>query len=82
MCKAEMEVSFPSAREAENAVRSLLQETEFKGRSSSGLSRRGAKLIVQVKAEDPVALRAALNSYLRLISILTGAAKTEAEVKE
>ena len=70
MCKAELTVSFASASEAENAEKSLVQETEMKQRARSEISRREKELKLKIEADDPVALRAALNSYLRLIGII------------
>jgi KEOPS complex subunit Pcc1 len=57
---------------AETIYRAVLPELNdnFSERSAIGLSLEDAnKLVLSVKAEDPVSLRSALNSWFRLIQI-------------
>ena len=70
--KAVFEVEFKSDKDAKNAVLSLEQETEFKKRVRSRVSSKGNKLLVDMDADDVVALRAAMNSYFRLIYVVKG----------
>ncbi len=65
-----MQFHFSSAKQASYAHASLLQETEYKKRGSSSLKCNGKSLIVTISADDPVALRATVNSYLRLLSVI------------
>jgi KEOPS complex subunit Pcc1 len=57
---------------AEMVYRAVLPELDdnFSERSEIGLSLEGAnRLVLSVKAEDPVSLRSALNTWFRLIQI-------------
>ncbi len=57
---------------AETIYRAVLPELNdnFSERSAIGLSLEDAnKLVLSVKAEDPVSLRSALNTWFRLIQI-------------
>ncbi len=70
--KAVFEVEFKSVQDAKNAALSIEQETEFKRRVASRVSSKGGKLLVEMDADDVVALRAAMNSYFRLIYVVKG----------
>ena len=71
-CSASMAFSFPSQKAANDAKGALLQETEYKKRSASTIKCTGSTLTVAIEADDIVSLRATINSYLRLLSIVEG----------
>ncbi|MCX8194847.1 MAG: KEOPS complex subunit Pcc1 [Candidatus Micrarchaeota archaeon] len=68
--KASISISFQTEEEARAAYHSLLQESDFSHRGSSKLCLRRKSLIIKIEADDPVSLRASLNSYLRLIYLI------------
>lgn len=70
-CSCEMTVDFASQKDAEAAVVSLKQEEEFKKRSESKVNVRGSSVHVSVVADDVVALRATMNSYLRALQAMS-----------
>ena len=74
--KASLEIEFGSPKQAQHAVKALEQETEFKKRGGSKIAAKGSELHVAIETEDIVALRATLNSYLRLLQIIKGIDKT------
>ena len=58
-------------RDPDALYRALLPETgEFK-RFGASIRKEGEAVIIKIVAKDPTALRAALNSYLRLIALLS-----------
>ncbi len=65
-----MKFHFSTAKQAVDAKTALAQETEFKKRANSQVSCKGNVLDVSISADDPVALRATANSYLRLLSVI------------
>jgi len=68
--EASLKLTFPSSREAKAAYDSLLQEADFSHRGGSRVSLVATTVKVDIKADDPVSLRASLNSYLRLMHII------------
>lgn len=68
--KAVVRLKFPSEKHLQSAFRALEPETKKAAtvRSQAGLSREDGFLVLTVEARDTVALRAAMNSYLRWIS--------------
>lgn len=67
---ATLQLNFPSKHGASAAYQSLLQEADFSHRGGSKVMLKGNSVIVDIKADDPVSLRASLNSYLRLMHII------------
>lgn len=68
--KATLSLTFPSARSAKAAYDALRQEADFSHRGRSRVSLSKSTLSVSIFADDPVSLRASLNSYLRLMHII------------
>jgi len=69
---------------AETIYRAVLPELNdnFSERSAIGLSLEDAnKLVLSVKAEDPVSLRSALNTWFRLIQIAQEVLEATSETK-
>lgn len=68
--RAAVRLKFPSEKQLETILRSL--EPEVKSptstRSQAGLAKKRDCLILKIEAKDTVALRAALNAYLRWIN--------------
>jgi KEOPS complex subunit Pcc1 len=67
---------------AETIYRALLPELDdnFSQRSAIGLSLKDAnKLVLNVKAEDVISLRSALNTWFRLIQIAQEILETTSE---
>jgi tRNA threonylcarbamoyladenosine modification (KEOPS) complex Pcc1 subunit len=72
--KAVIRLRFPSERHLETVFRALEPETRKPAtmRSKAHLEREDKFLFLKVEAEDTVALRAALNAYLRWINAVLG----------
>jgi len=68
--KATMRLKFPSEKRLETVFRALKPEIKKPAttRSRADLEKEGKYLILEVEARDTVALRAALNAYLRWIN--------------
>lgn len=67
---AKIELSFHSVASAKSAHHSLLQEADFSHRGGSKVKLSGKSVTIEIKADDPVSLRASINSYLRLAHII------------
>ena len=68
--EARLVLRFPSARSAKAAYDALLSEADFSHRGGSKVFIKGNSVSVEIKADDPVSLRASLSSYLRLMHII------------
>ena len=77
--KATLEIECKSEQEAKNVLFALSQETEFKKRAKSRVIAEGKLIEIMISADDSVALRATLNSYLRLIQVIQGIKANEGE---
>jgi tRNA threonylcarbamoyladenosine modification (KEOPS) complex Pcc1 subunit len=69
-CTASLEISFPTEKEAKAALDALSAEADFSHRGHSKVEMTGKCVQVKIAADDPVSLRASLNSYLRLMHII------------
>jgi len=76
--KATVRLKFSSDKHLEMIIKALAPETKrpTTKRSKSVLERDDALLALCVEASDTVALRAALNSYLRWINSVASVLKT------
>ena len=63
-------LNFQSGKSAKAACSALLQEADFSHRGGSKVKLRGNSVVVEIQADDPVSLRASMNSYLRLMHII------------
>jgi tRNA threonylcarbamoyladenosine modification (KEOPS) complex Pcc1 subunit len=68
--KASLSLTFGSSKQAQAAYDALLAEADFSHRGGSKVSKKGTSVLVDIAADDPVSLRASLNSYLRLMHII------------
>lgn len=68
--EATLRLNFSSSLSAKAAYDALLQEADFSHRGGSKVLLKGKSVIVEISADDPVSLRASLNSYLRLMHII------------
>ncbi len=59
-----------SPSEARNIISALEKEGASNARFSSEISAKGDKLVIKIEAEDIVALRATVNSYLRYLQTI------------
>jgi KEOPS complex subunit Pcc1 len=68
--RATVRLKFPSEKKLETILRSLGPEVNSptSTRSQASLAKEGDCLILKIEANDTVALRAALNAYLRWIN--------------
>jgi len=68
--KATIRLKFPSAKHLQTMKNSLLPEVNKPGfgRARVNLGNQGNFLVVEVEADDTVALRSTLNAYLRWIN--------------
>ena len=64
-------IEVPSKKELQVVMQALEPETKLtsSSRSKVSLSTEGNKLILYLEAKDSSAMRAAVNSYLRLIDV-------------
>ena len=67
---AVLTLNFPSTSPAKAAYDALLSEADFSHRGHSRVSLSGKSVRVEIKADDPVSLRASLTSYLRLMHVI------------
>jgi tRNA threonylcarbamoyladenosine modification (KEOPS) complex Pcc1 subunit len=67
---AVLTLDFPSKKPAKAAYDALRSESDFSHRGHSRVTLAGKSVRVEIKADDPVSLRASLNSYLRLMHII------------
>ena len=67
---AVLTLNFPAIKPAKAAYDALLSEADFSHRGGSRVTLSGKSVRVEIKADDPVSLRASLNSYLRLMHII------------
>ena len=67
---AEIEVPFKSGKEADAALRALEAEFPERDRSSVRLWVEGSKLLFRAESGDVPALRACVNNFLRLVSVV------------
>jgi len=76
--KAVLRLKFQSKRKLETVYKALKPETEKPSTTRSKANLKIAKnfLVLEVEANDTVALRAALNAYLRWISTCIGLLQT------
>ncbi len=70
-CSANIEFTFPSAKEAADAAVVLGRESGTK-RSGAEVFAHGKSLSIKICAGDPVAFRALINSYLRQLKVIEG----------
>jgi len=70
MIKGTVEVGFKSEAEAKAALRALKSDVAEYERSKPSIAIKGKEVVLTVKATDVVALRASLNTYLRLLSVV------------
>ena len=68
--KATIRLKFPSVKDLNTVLASLSPEVNKSGfgRSRAVLRRDGAFLVLEVEADDTVALRSTLNAYLRWVN--------------
>ena len=71
--KAEIRLKFPSEKALKTVSDALLPEIckPVRGRANVALENDGLCLILKVESEDTVALRSALNAFLRWINSMT-----------
>ncbi|MFA6328138.1 MAG: KEOPS complex subunit Pcc1 [Candidatus Micrarchaeia archaeon] len=67
---AVLALTFPSCKLSKAAYGALAAEADFSHRGGSRVTLSGKSVRVEIKADDPVSLRASLNSYLRLMRII------------
>ncbi|MDH5787737.1 MAG: KEOPS complex subunit Pcc1 [Candidatus Bathyarchaeota archaeon] len=74
---AKCKILFPDRRYLEIVSRALKPEVDklTTMRSKTSLEKKGNSLVLKIEARDTVALRAALNSYLRWINSIMNALK-------
>jgi len=75
--KAELEIPFRSAAAANGALRVLESERLDRDRSEVRIAVKGSTLSLSVSASDLPALRAALSTYLRLLSVIIAGIESE-----
>ena len=79
---ATLSLSFQSQQSAKAAYSALLAEADFSHRGGSKVLLEGKTVRVDIKADDPVSLRASINSYLRLTQIIKTLEKDSEEREE
>ena len=75
--RATVRLKLPSEQKLQTILRSLEPETNSPtARSRASLAKEGNCLILKIEAKDTVALRAALNAYLRWINSILNVFET------
>lgn len=74
--RIEMILEVP-ATQAQAIIAALKKEDASNKRFSSTISMKGGKLSIEVEAEDIVALRSTLNSYLRYLQTIESVENAE-----
>ncbi len=69
-CVGKLRFSFPSAKKALEAKKALGKGGPKTERSKVNVSVKGKQLVVEISATDTVALRAAMNTYLRHMKVI------------
>ena len=67
--------------QAREAAAILARETAFKKRGSAGVRIKNSALTIAVEADDLVAMRAMLNTYLRTLHVVESVAGAVAEIR-
>lgn len=67
-CRGKLEFEFSSAKSAKDAEKAMGESSS--GRSSIKPKAGGNSLVVEIRAKDPVAMRAALNTCLRHMKVI------------
>ncbi|MFP3950372.1 MAG: KEOPS complex subunit Pcc1 [Candidatus Micrarchaeia archaeon] len=67
-CRGKLEFEFSSKKSAKDAEKAMGENAS--GRSSIKAKAEGKSLAVEIRAKDPVAMRAALNTCLRHIKVI------------
>lgn len=70
---ARVEVSFSKPEEAGIAAEAISVDNRPQVRSSVEVSSEGGRLVLDIRADDLGALRAAINSYLREVKVADAA---------
>jgi len=65
-----IKIPFNSRKDAEEALTTLESETIDRDRSSTEFNAKEKSLVITITASDHVALRAAMNTYLRLLGVI------------
>ncbi|HLC69200.1 MAG TPA: KEOPS complex subunit Pcc1 [Candidatus Bilamarchaeaceae archaeon] len=68
--RIQLNVPFESATDAQAACQALAGESFKGGRVVSEVKSRENSILINIEAEDIVALRAAVNSYLRHVQVI------------
>ena len=80
--RATVRLKLPTEKKLQTILRSLQPEVNSPaGRSRASLAKKGHYLTLEIEAKDTVALRAALNAYLRWINAILNVFQT-LETKE
>lgn len=74
---ATLQFIFENVKKAEAALIALSHEEDFKKRSISKVIRKDSMLLLNIESDDVIALRAALNAYLRDIQVFEGVEKID-----
>ncbi len=69
--EASINLNFKSPKDAKAALKVIESEKIERSRSKIELRAEGANLAMRITASDLPALRAAINTYLRLASVIT-----------
>lgn len=68
--KTTLQIEFSNPATARKALNSLKQETSFRKRSRAEMRVNHRALLISIEAAEFPAMRATVNSYLRLLSIV------------
>jgi len=70
--RCSMEFAFPDEKRAEAAAKAVSHEGGVGNRSTVRTTRKGSALVLEIDAQDVVALRATANAYLRALQVFEG----------
>ena len=67
--RCNVQIKFPDAESCDAAVKAASHEGNIGGRAKSKLTKKDKDLVIEIEADDVVALRATANAYLRALQV-------------
>jgi len=67
--KCNLHMKFPDAKACDAAVKAASHEGNIGSRATSKILKKDKGLVIEIEAEDVVALRATANAYLRALQV-------------
>ena len=75
--KCLIEVIFPDSKAVDAAIVAISHEGEIGNRSKTKITKKDSKLVLEIDADDIVALRASANAFMRALTVFEGIEKRD-----